>query len=275
MSAFCFGLDPATPGGNTSFLLDRNIPESLDFAKDSGWAKELATVKHDGYVFQMFFEFSRANATSVELVLFNCPDWGIGAVDIVVKTMVTSLVNGTMQAEFEVVGKIKLQNTSCDRLLTVRLPLKSTGLAPATSYTILFPSAPNRIWTHIAEVTFYGPSSLPDEKVEPLSNRNVVVPAVVIPVVVVLLTLLIVAIILVIVIVRYKARRLPESMEFVHVKENTCEGLSTVNGKTVVVTGEAGNEMAPTAATANGGTTETGDGPSEQDTSEENTVTQL
>ena len=143
----CLSLDPATAGGNTSFLVDGNIPAPLDFS-DTNWARELMTVNHNGGDFQIRINFNSANAARMELVLFNCPDLGIGAMDITVET-------GT-GSQLEVLGNFTLQNTSCDSLLTVCIPLIMRGNSTIT-YAIHFLAGtnPDIDWTHIAEVTFY------------------------------------------------------------------------------------------------------------------------
>ena len=145
----CIDLDPRTAGGNTSFLVDGNIPGPLDFS-DTNWAKELMTVNHNGEDFTLRINFMSAYATRMELVLFNCPDLGIGAMDITVETGTGS------QLEVLCIGNFTLQNTSCDSLLTVCVPLVAR-VDPANTYRINFLNDSNSDidWTHIAEVTFY------------------------------------------------------------------------------------------------------------------------
>ena len=143
----CLDLDPATAGGNTSFLVDGNIPAPLDFS-DTNWARELMTVNHNGGDFEIRIIFNSAYTTRMELVLFNCPDSGIGAMDITVETGPSS--------QLEILGNFTLQNTSCDSLLTVCVPLVAR-VDPVTTYRINFLAGtnPDIDWTHIAEVTFY------------------------------------------------------------------------------------------------------------------------
>ena len=143
----CINLDPTTAGGATSYLVDGNIPAPLDFS-DTNWARELMTVNHNGGDFQIRINFNSANAARMELVLFNCPDLGIGAMDITVETGLSS--------QLELLGNFTLRNTSCDSLLTVCVPLV-TSVGPANTYRINFlnDSTSDIDWTHIAEVTFY------------------------------------------------------------------------------------------------------------------------
>ena len=143
----CLNLDPATAGGASSYLVDGNIPAPLDFS-DTDWARELMTVNHNGEDFEIRINFNSAYAARMDLVLFNCPDLGIGAMDITVETGVSS--------QLQVLGIFTLQNTSCDSLLTVCIPLIER-VDPVITYRINFlnGSNPEIDWTHIAEVTFY------------------------------------------------------------------------------------------------------------------------
>ena len=146
----CLNLDPATAGGATSYLVDGNILAPLDFS-DTNWARELMTVNHNGGDFDIRINFNSAYATRMDLVLFNCPDWGIGAMDITVETGVSQ--------QLEVLGNFTLQNTSCDSLLTVCVPLIMRSNSTIT-YAINFLTGSNSDidWTYIAEVTFYNDS---------------------------------------------------------------------------------------------------------------------
>jgi len=145
--------------GGTSDLTDCVIPSLGGF--QSNWAAGLFTVNRSGQsFFHIGFEFSRpVNFTRVELDLFNCPEWGIGAQTITVYEYNFGILNFDAviaRALNLALGNTTVNTISCTSIVRVVIPLELPQ-NPATSYVIDFTfdnTATHNQWVHIAEVRF-------------------------------------------------------------------------------------------------------------------------
>ncbi len=129
-------LDPPS-----SVLFDGNIP-ILTGLDGNMWASQLLTIRSRNFEDFPLLNFDFTNSVGVrrvEMVLFNCPEWGISVQSIAL------LVNGS----FSFAGIVIPTVTSCDSLVRVCMgDLNINGRALTFILGIVN-------WVHIAEVTFY------------------------------------------------------------------------------------------------------------------------
>ena len=108
------------------------------------WVSQLLTIQTTASIVDITFDFRDTPGFSrverVEMVMFNCPQWGIGVQTIQV------LEHGR---SFAITNP---GNTSCDSLVRVCLPTKTT----VPVFTLRFI---NSEWVYLAEVTFIGASA--------------------------------------------------------------------------------------------------------------------
>ena len=123
-------------------------------AGDVTWAAPLFTVRGSRHTVTLGFRFQASVVLhEVELYLFHCPAWGIGAERILIH-------NGASFPQFirvfESIGSVFLINDlqNCTSLTRVSIPLEMAR--STTSYFIEFtnPSGDLIEWVHIAEVRF-------------------------------------------------------------------------------------------------------------------------
>ena len=137
----------------SSVLFDGNIPTLTGLEGDM-WASQLLTLQTTNQVRRnITFDFRDTpgfiGVARVELVMFNCPEWGIS-----VQT-VTLLIAPSLSGGISVVRTITPSITSCDSL--VRICILQNILQPVIALEFIPP--PGSTWTHLAEVTFYGGGS--------------------------------------------------------------------------------------------------------------------
>ena len=122
-------------GGGTSDLTDCVIPSLGGF--QGQWAAGLFTVNRSGQSsFHIGFDFSGpVNFTRVELDLFNCPQWGIGAQTITVYEYTVGIII-FVAATARALGNTTA-NTSCTSIVRVFIPLELPQ-NPAPFYIIDF-----------------------------------------------------------------------------------------------------------------------------------------
>ncbi len=119
----------------SSVLFDGKIP-TLTGLDGNMWASQLFTIRSN--IANITFDFNGTpKITRIEMVLFNCEQWGISAQSITVEASRTS------------VGTINPTVTSCDSLVRVCMPL-NISVQTELKLSII----PND-WVHIAELTFY------------------------------------------------------------------------------------------------------------------------
>ena len=146
ITSFCSN-SLATTNCTSSVVLDGHIPTLTGLDSDM-WASQLLTIQNQESQFTFDFtntpDFQRVER--VEVAMFNCPQWGIG-----VQTIMILGDDGSTLA-VENIG----EPTSCDSLIKVCIPVITTDPV----LTVRFHLAENTDWLHLAEVSFYGGSSL-------------------------------------------------------------------------------------------------------------------
>ena len=143
----------------TGLLIDGSIPtinttERNPVGTEFAWAAQLFTVRGSTDTVTLGFRFPASVLHEVELYLFHCPAWGIGAESIVIH-------NGASFPQFirvfvDSIGSVPLTSDmqNCTSLTRVSTPLQMAR--STTSYFIEFtnPSGDLIEWLHIAEVRF-------------------------------------------------------------------------------------------------------------------------
>ena len=148
----------------TSYLLDGNSPTINTSTSD--WASQLVTVRKNDAGRIMFdhvvltFGFDTAvTLTSIEVDLFLCPEWNIGAPLIAVYAdesrdlVLTAIDSSPLGSKFN-----QPSQSSCDSLSTVSIPFR--GAAANSSYLTVHitvqMSQYSVEWVHVGEVRFLG-----------------------------------------------------------------------------------------------------------------------
>ena len=152
--------------GTISYLNDDNIPV-LNTATPN-WASQLVTVRKNSptvaipydHVLLVFDYVSPVALILVELNLFYCPEWNIGAPNITVYVDEDggNFINYQEGAPgIAVRGNVVLSSqSSCDSLLPVRIPLENTTTQNNTWYIVVtFDPQPEIEWVHVGEVTLF------------------------------------------------------------------------------------------------------------------------
>ena len=142
-----------------SVLIDGVVPTIDTSERNSSdefvWAAPLLTVRASTGSVTLGFRFqTRVVLCEVELYVFHCPTWGIGAEDIQIHNGATfpRLIPGTFPIIGRVIVTSDMQN--CTSLTRVSIPLQMA--ISTSSYFIEFHSllAGTIEWVHIAEVRF-------------------------------------------------------------------------------------------------------------------------
>ena len=138
----------------SSVLFDGNIPTLTGLDGDM-WASQLLTSQlltlqtHNPSGIEIISDFTgRSGVERVELVMFNCPEWGIAVQAI--RILRATSISSTRKP----IGTIRPIITSCNSL--VRLCMSSLAITQHdVIYLQLFP-APASTRAYLAEVEFYG-----------------------------------------------------------------------------------------------------------------------
>ena len=141
-----------------SYLIDGCSP-AID-TSTSNWASQLVTLRkvsdhaqlHFDHVSLTFGFNTAVSLTAIELDLFLCPEWNIGAPNITVAG--SDLLGSSVLAT----GYTPSQS-SCDSLSTVSIPLQGDSSYPTWHILVTFPSPHEDIqWVHVGEVRFLNES---------------------------------------------------------------------------------------------------------------------
>ena len=166
----CYGTTLVSPGmvecpmpHTNSFLYDGVIPTLTGF-DGSEWASELLTLNTSAASTRITFNFPNTPAyggvESVRVVMFNCPQWGIGT------SIINILGTGSSSADL-FLGHITPLPTSCDSLVSMCTTDISTTLR---IISLQFNLADNSGLVYIAEVAFF---SDPGRMCEPDAILNI------------------------------------------------------------------------------------------------------
>ena len=133
----------------SSVLFDGRVP-TLTGLDGHMWAGQLLTMQTMQSLTYVIFDFTDTpgydRVRRVEVVMFNCPQWGIATTDI-------HLLEATARGQrFNNLGLISVSSlTSCKYL--VRVCLSATVSQPVIG--LQFDLDQDSDWVHLAEVTFY------------------------------------------------------------------------------------------------------------------------
>ena len=145
------GLTCPTP--QTSVLFDGEVPV-LSRLDGNMWASQLLTAQTRRPSVLIVFDFTAtAGYTGVEgmeVVMFNCPEWGIRVNQI-------ALLEAASMSELgmQVSETIITNNTSCNSLVRVCMALSRRVTLPVLNVKFSFPSNNSGDWVHLAEVIFH------------------------------------------------------------------------------------------------------------------------
>ena len=143
-----------------SYLVDGCSPAIN--TSTSNWASQLVTMRkisdnpqfNFDYVLLAFGFNTAMSLNLIELDLFLCPEWSIGAPNIgVIATNNTDLI---FSLDFKVLDAgYTPSNSSCDSLSTVSIPLQEDSSYLTWFILVTFPSPHEDIdWVHVGEVRF-------------------------------------------------------------------------------------------------------------------------
>ena len=146
------------PVPTKSVLFDGNVPTLTGLDGDM-WASQLLTITAN--TAEITFDFidtpDYTGVGRVEVVMFNCPEWGIS-----VRTV--SLFSATSTSGSRTfVTSISPTTTSCDSLVRVCISSIVSSLRTVLTLVFTLPSTSN--WTNLAEVIFYTSGSCPPESI--------------------------------------------------------------------------------------------------------------
>lgn len=151
-------------------LVDTIVP-TLNGLCESTWASQLLTLQTTASSINITFNFTSTSSNyvgdqKIEIVMFNCPQWGISAQTIRLKTANPTSESGTL---------LFVHNptlVSCDSFVRVCL---SKRVSSASSAIILqFDLGLDSTWIHLAEVTFSTDNITcpPDAILPPISTTD-------------------------------------------------------------------------------------------------------
>ena len=131
----------------SSVLFDGNIPTLTGLDGDM-WASQLITVQiRQPSGIEIISDFTgRSGVERVELVMFNCPEWGVAVQAIIWSA---SSISSTRT----LIGTIRPTITSCNSL--VRVCISSLAVTQHDVIYLQFIPAPGSNRTYLAEVGFY------------------------------------------------------------------------------------------------------------------------
>ena len=146
----------------SSYLLDGNSP-SID-TSTSDWASQLVTVRrndatenipYDHVVLTFVFD-TAVSLTSIELDLFLCPEWNIGAPFISVYGDERNSL-----ASSDLIITHAPSHTSCDSLSTVTISFLQLTAYSTWHILAFFATQPYTEWVHVGEVRLLGMDGIP------------------------------------------------------------------------------------------------------------------
>ena len=141
----------------TGVFLDGIVP-TIDVTERNNtqfiWAAPLFTLRGNGSTARLYFQFETSLILKgLEVMLFYCLTWGIGAERIIVYNSEGTFPNLNLMTS---IGSFDLlsEPEECGTLVRISIPLKNT--ISSDSYVIEFsnPSESQLMWIHIAEMKF-------------------------------------------------------------------------------------------------------------------------
>ena len=146
----------------SSVLFDGNVPTLTGLDGDM-WASRLLTINATANTAKVIFDFTDTpdytRVERVEVVMFNCPEWGISVTTI-------QLFGDISISENRIPGStINPTTTTCDSLVIVCI----SEIVSLPVIILVFNLSSTSNWVHLAEVTFYASGSIcpPDTIITP------------------------------------------------------------------------------------------------------------
>ena len=142
-----------------SYLVDGCSPAIN--TSTSNWASQLVTLRevldrsqiHFDHVLLTFSFNTAVSLTVIELDLFLCPEWNIGAPIIFVRAANDSDL--IFSLDFEILAASIPSQSSCDSLSTVSIPLlEDSSYSYLTWFILVRFLNPHEDWVHVGEVRF-------------------------------------------------------------------------------------------------------------------------
>ena len=146
--------------GSSSYLFDDISPVIDTNVLD--WASELATVKTDkteaiplNHVLLSFGFDTAVSVTSIEMNMFLCPQWSIGAPYITIYVeQTTRLRFNSLSETTDILVNFTPNQSSCDSLSTVYISLQDPHTAITWHILVTALSGENTEWVHVGEIGF-------------------------------------------------------------------------------------------------------------------------
>ena len=144
-----------------NYIIDGAVP--IVDTSTSDWASQLVTLRrnegnvyvHFAHVLLTFIFDTAVLPDKIEIDLFHCPEWGIGAPEIYVyyNEEYDLTLSNTNRRPFR---HVEPSQSSCDSLLTVVLPNSGIILTAHQIFFILVDLTDTTIqWVHVGEVRFF------------------------------------------------------------------------------------------------------------------------
>ena len=159
--------------GSESFLTGDDDP--VINTTDPNWAFELVTVRKNSgtwfipYDYAAFLFQLPVSLTSIKLILFKCPQWGIGAPNITVyvnKANDNNFVNfDTLDRDTIPLAQSQDDQVSCSGLVSVTIPLKTDTQYRIWYIVMSFEAQPDIDWVYVGEVRFFGTAPQPSASI--------------------------------------------------------------------------------------------------------------
>ena len=153
-----------------SYLVDGCYPD-ID-TNTSDWAAHLVTVRRNegtsdiafAHVLLTFGFETAVSPTEIEIDLFHCPDWDIGAPRITVYVnQEYNLVFPRQDQGLPLVPLVQPSQSSCDSLLTVNISGDALSVSSVCTFHILVDLSPDQSiqWVYIGDVRFTAINNTP------------------------------------------------------------------------------------------------------------------
>ena len=145
-----------------SYLVDGVSPDINTSTSD--WASQLVTVRRNegtadvpfDYVLLTFGFDTAVSLTGIEMDLFLCPDWGIGAPVIIV--YLNEEYDLTFSNGLPILRSVVPSESICDSLSSFTTAEPPELLYRVVHILITFPDSNNINWVYVGEVRFLGAS---------------------------------------------------------------------------------------------------------------------
>lgn len=157
-SCYCGAYTALPDNSTTGIHLDGAIPTidvtERNMTNETVWAAPLFTVRGSSTAIVLTFKFpAPVILREVELYIFFCPPWGIGAEGVHIHNSATYPTFFRLQPNRGSVTKSD-DDANCESLIRVSIPLEMADNTSNYAIEFINPSGNPIKWVHIAEVRF-------------------------------------------------------------------------------------------------------------------------